>query len=74
MLTVEGTYKDGKIELTELPVDLTEARVLVTFLEPKYVDLQAHGIDEEQAANLRARLKTIAEDWDRPEMDIYDET
>lgn len=73
MLTVEGTFKNGKIELSELPPDLTEARVLVTFLEPTYVDLQARGIGEEQAADLRARFKTIAEDWERPEMDVYDE-
>ena len=73
MLTVEGTFKNGKIELSELPPDLTEARVLVTFLEPTYVDLQARGIGEEQAADLRARFKTIADDWERPEMDVYDE-
>jgi hypothetical protein len=73
MLTVEGTYKNGHIELAEVPVEVTEARVLITFLEPKYVDLQARGIDEQQAADLRARFNTIAEDWDRPEMDIYDE-
>jgi hypothetical protein len=37
------------------------------------VDLSARGIDAEQAADLRARLKAFAEDWDSPEMDIYDE-
>jgi hypothetical protein len=37
------------------------------------IDLSARGIDETQAADLRARLKTFAEDWDRPEADIYDE-
>jgi len=36
------------------------------------VDLRARGIGEAQAADLRARLKTMAEDWNRPEMDIYD--
>jgi hypothetical protein len=30
--TVEGVYKQGKIELLELPVGVQEARVLVTFL------------------------------------------
>ncbi len=30
--TVEGVYKQGKIELHEIPVGLQEARVLVTFL------------------------------------------
>jgi hypothetical protein len=35
LLTVEGTYKDGRIELTERPNGVGgEARVLVTFLAP----------------------------------------
>ena len=37
------------------------------------VDLRSRGISETQAGNLRARLKTFAEDWDRPEAAIYDE-
>ncbi len=72
MLTVEGTYKDGKVELAELPAQVNQSRVLVTFLESNGVDLRARGIDEAQAAELRARLKTFAEDWERPEADIYD--
>lgn len=32
LTTVEGVYKDGKIELTEAPMDTKESRVLVTFL------------------------------------------
>ena len=30
MLTIEGTYKDGKVELAEKPAQLTQSRVLVT--------------------------------------------
>jgi hypothetical protein len=41
--------------------------------QPNGSDLRACGIDENQAADLRARLKTFAEDWNRPEADIYDE-
>lgn len=37
------------------------------------IDLRFVGIDETQAADLRARLKTFAEDWERPEAAIYDE-
>jgi hypothetical protein len=37
------------------------------------VGLGERGIDEAHAADLRARLKTFAEDWDRPEAAIYDE-
>lgn len=31
VLTLEGTYRDGKVELDEMP-GIDEARVLVTFL------------------------------------------
>ncbi len=37
------------------------------------IDLKHRGIDELQAADLSARLKTFVEDWNRPEADIYDE-
>jgi hypothetical protein len=38
------------------------------------VELHDRGIDETQAADLRSRLKTFTEDWERPEAAIYDET
>ena len=37
------------------------------------VDLRTRGIGGAQAADLRSRLSTFAEDWNRPEMAIYDE-
>jgi len=37
------------------------------------VGLGERGINEAHASDLRARLKTFAEDWDRPEAAIYDE-
>ena len=37
------------------------------------IDLKARGIDETRAEDLSARLNTFAEDWNRPEADIYDE-
>ncbi len=36
------------------------------------VDLADRGISQEQAADLRRRLAPFADDWDRPEMDVYD--
>ena len=36
------------------------------------IDLRERGIDKAQAANLRERLATFAEDWESPEMSIYD--
>jgi hypothetical protein len=72
--TIGGVYRKGKVELTEVPSDVhEEMRVLVTFLEPQSIDLQARGIDEAEAAELRACLATFAEDWDSPEMAIYDD-
>jgi len=69
----EGIYRNGSIELKDLPATINgEMRVIVTFLEPHCIDLQARGIDKEQAADWRARLATFADDWDSPEMDIYD--
>lgn len=36
------------------------------------IDLRERSIDEAQAAEIRARLASFAEDWESPEMDIYD--
>jgi hypothetical protein len=70
--SIEGVYRDGKIELTELPRDVQdETRVIVTFLETTLIDLQARGINEAQAAELRTQLGTFAEEWDSPEMELY---
>ena len=72
MLTIEGTYKNGTVTLTETPAEVGESKVLVTFLETKEINLQERGIGKTQAAELRGKLNTIAEDWNRPEMDVYD--
>ena len=72
--SVEGIYRQGKIELLEPPADVRdETRVIVTFLGSSPVDLQARGIGPEQAGKLRGRLKAFTEDWDSAEMDIYDD-
>lgn len=70
--SVEGVYRDGKVELLEPPPPNTTGRVLVTFLSPAAINLEARGINTRQAADLRRRLAAFAEDWDRPEMDVYD--
>jgi len=71
--TIEGVYRDGKVELVETPGNVSgDTRVMVTFLEGADVDLQARGIGEGQAADLRARLATFADDWNSPEMKVYD--
>jgi hypothetical protein len=70
--SIEGVYRDGKIELFETPPNMPGGKVIVTFLDAESIDLKSRGIDENQAANLRERLRTFADDWDRPEMDVYD--
>lgn len=70
--SLEGVYRDGKVELLEPAPPDAEGRVIVTFLPPRAVDLSERGIDEQHAADLRRRLGAFSEDWDRPEMDTYD--
>lgn len=61
--------------LAEIPKNLEGSQVcdFINDGEKKgYVDLPSRGINREQAANLRARLQSFAEDWNCPEMDVYD--
>ena len=72
--SVEGIYRDGKVELLEPLEGADGERVIVTLVHPaEPVDLADRGIEESQAADLRRRLSRFAEDWDRPEMSVYDE-
>ncbi len=46
--------------------------VIVTFLEVEGIDLRVRGISEDQASALRSQLASFAEEWDSPEMSVYD--
>lgn len=71
--SIEGIFRDGKIELLEAPPQVNVTRVIVTFLNSDgSVDLTTRGISPDQAADLRGRLGTFTEDWNRPDMDAYD--
>ncbi len=72
--SVEGIYRNGIIELLENPRSVEGTKVIVTFLTStsNSVDLSSRGITKEQAANLRTRLQSFAEDWESPDMDAYD--
>ena len=37
--TIQGIYRNGKIELAEVPQDITESQVFVTFFKPESVSL-----------------------------------
>ena len=74
LTTIEGVYRGGKIELSETPREARDGTpVIVTFLASDSVNLRSRGIDEARAADLRARLATFAEDWESPEMNVYDD-
>ena len=73
--SVEAVYRDGKVELLDPAPEQAEThRVVVTFL-PRHgtIDLAAHGITPQRAAKLRASFGVAAEDWDHPDMDVYDD-
>jgi hypothetical protein len=72
--SVEGIYRDGRVDLLEPITEAEGSRVIVTWVRAETsVDLRERGIDEAGAADLRRRLASFAEDWDRPEMAAYDE-
>ena len=80
MTTLETTalVADDRRMVLQLPDDVSpgqhRVRVQIDPVEDSSsVDLSARGIDERQAAELRQRLGTFAEDWDRPEAGVYDE-
>lgn len=61
--SVEGLFRNGKVELLEPAPQTEESRVLVTFLSAgDAIDLRARGIDESHAADLRGRLGSFAAD------------
>ena len=72
--SIPGIFRNGQVKLTERPQHVkNDTQVIVTFLNENNIDLRALGIDADQAAELRSRLAPFAEDWNSPEMDIYDD-
>ncbi len=72
-MLISGVYRNGHVELTENPNNLPEgAFVTVTFVKSNEIDLESQGINREQAEILRTSLASFSEDWDSPEMSIYD--
>jgi hypothetical protein len=61
--SIEGIFRNGKIELLEPAPQSEESRVVVTFLAAHSVmDLAARSFVPKAAADLRARLSAFAED------------
>ena len=42
------------------------------FQNQKSVSLNDYGVNATQAAEIRASLASFAEDWNQPQMDVYD--
>jgi hypothetical protein len=71
---ISGRYKNGTVELFEKP-GISESDVIITFINPEEqenIDLQARGITQEEARNLRNRLLTFEDDWNAEGMELYD--
>jgi hypothetical protein len=72
----ELAAQDEDVRLCEQAADEQAAkrdRLEEAAADYRAVDLRSRGIGEAQASDLRARLRTFAEDWDRPEAAVYDE-
>lgn len=67
--TIEGVYRNGQIELAEIPAELVEARVMVTFLpltpaniSPATNQSPAKRRQPRQPGSAKGRLKILVED------------
>ena len=55
------------------PAERREIAQRLAELEGGAVDLSRRGIDTHAAAELRGSLQQFAEDWNSPEMSVYDD-
>lgn len=55
LLAVEGVYRDGKVELAEIPTGVQEGRVMVVFL-PQTVGVAEDAQDQEERRVAGERL------------------
>jgi biopolymer transport protein ExbD len=69
-----GIYRQEPIELPEKPSHLSdETQVFITVSESPDLRLNTQEITPEQAQQLRHSLASFAEEWNSPEMSIYDD-
>lgn len=56
LVSVEGVYRNGRIELTKNPNDIPEGTsVIVTFVKSNEIDLESQGIDKVRSPPCRVR-------------------
>jgi hypothetical protein len=71
--TVEGIFRNGKVELLEEPENIHEARVIVTFLPEAMGPAGGPSFTADEVADLRGKLAAWEEDWNAPGMEAYDD-
>ena len=71
--TVEGIFRNGKVELLEAPANVQESRVIVTFLPPVTGPKEGPTFTPEEIADLRGKLAAWDQDWNAPGMEAYDD-
>ena len=72
--SVEGIYRNGKVELVEPLVEAEGSRAIATWVHPaEPVDLRGKKDRPISGRRPGRRLSRFAEDWDRPEMAASDE-
>jgi hypothetical protein len=71
--SVEGVFRNGKVELVEEPMNIREARVIVTFLPGAIGPEGGPWYTPEEVADLRGKLAAWEEDWNAPGMEAYDD-
>jgi len=68
--TVEGIFRNGKVELLEMPANVHEARVIVTFLP---ASMEAASFTPNEVEHLLGKLAAWEEDWNAPGMAAYND-
>ena len=71
--TVEGIFRNGKVELLEEPANVIESRVIVTFLPVTMGPDVSPAFTHEEVADLSGKLAAWEEDWNAPGMEAYDD-
>jgi hypothetical protein len=74
--TIEGIFRNGKVELLEEPENVREARVIVTFLPDGNGPEGGPLFTPDEVADLRGKLAAWEEDWNAPNapgMEAYDD-
>lgn len=71
LTTVEGIYREGRVELTEKPQGVEEAKVLVTFLPDNTAGTDRESLRQRAFARMEAGLPLGGAPYPRRE-ELYD--